>query len=109
MIRKKQKQKNNGIIITFLNFVSRSIIKGMSGGFFGKLFTSYDKIERRAARGVVYGSLTSTPGGRSNSISRSLMKWHDESSLVKILRRAMNFLISSRLNLYGAYFATFGF
>ena len=43
--QKKQKKRNSGIIIGFLNFISTSIIKGLGGGLFGKIFTSYDKIE----------------------------------------------------------------
>lgn len=108
MIRKKEKRRSSGVIITFLNFLSRSIIKGLSGGFFGKLFTSYDKMERKARNGVVLGALTGVPGGRKNSVSRMLMKWHDESVGIKLIRKAIGFLTSSRLNLYGTYLATFG-
>ena len=107
-MKKKRKKRNSGIIIGFLNFISTLIVKGISGGFIGKIFTSYNRVERHAKKGIIFGAMSRAPGGQKKSIRRKLMKWFDESLGIKLLRRAMNFLKSSRLNFYGTYFATFG-
>lgn len=83
-------------------------MKGLCWGFFGKIFTSYDRIEKKARRGVLLGALAGTPEGREKSIRRRFMKHFDESLGMRLIKRCMVFLRSSRLNFYGAYFATFG-
>ncbi len=83
-------------------------MKGLCWGFFGKIFTSYDKIEKKARKGILFGAFARTPGGREKSIRRKFMKYFDESLGMKLIKRCVAFLRSSRLNLYGAYFATFG-
>ena len=108
MIRKKKKERNSGLIIGFLNFISTAIMSAICSGFFGKIFTSYDRIEKKARNSLFLGMLTREPEGREKSIRRKLLKYFDESLVIRAVKRTVGFFRSCKLNFYGTFFSTFG-
>ena len=108
MIRKKKKERNSGLIIGFLNFISAAIMNALCSGFLGKIFTSYDKIEKKARKSLFLGMLTREPEGREKSIRRRLLKYFDESLVMRAVKRTVGFFRSCKLNFYGTFFSTFG-
>ena len=108
MARKNKKVRNSGLIIGLLDVVSAFLMKMLSGGFFARLFTSYDKIEKKANQSIFLGGLEGVPGGRKRSLTRSLLKYFDESLAVNMMRKLRRRLLACKLNVYGTYFATFG-
>ena len=107
MVRKKQKKRNSGVIISFLNMICVAIMKGLENGFFGKIFTSYDSIEEKARKGIIFGSMTRAPEGRAKSIRRKMLDYFDNSIIMKASKRAMRKLLDCRINLYGTYLIAF--
>lgn len=107
-MKKRSKDRGSGLIIGFLNSASDKIMKALTGGFFGKIFTSYEKLERKARKGVIFGAFSRRAGGREKSIRRKTLEHFDKSLIVGLLRRIVEFLRSSRLSFYGAYFVSFG-
>lgn len=105
---KKTKKRNPGIIISFLNFVIEAVMKNLCSGFFGKLFTSYDGIEKKAKKGIILGGLSRAPGGREKSIRRKMLLLFDNSVIITLLKKFIRFLRGCKLNFYGAYFGSVG-
>lgn len=105
---KREKKRNPGVIIIFLNFINTVVIKYLCEGFFGKVFTSYDTIETRAKKGIILGSFSRAPGGRQKSIRRKALLMFDNSLVINLLRRLVKYLRGCKLNFYGAFFGTFG-
>ena len=83
-------------------------MKLLCGGFFARIFTSYDKIEKKANRSLFLGGLAGVPGGGKRSLSRSLLKCFDESLAVNLIRKLQKKLLACRLSIYGTYFMTLG-
>ena len=108
MIRKNKKQRNGGFIIGTLDLISAFFMKLLCGGFFARIFTSYDKIEKKANRSLFLGGLAGVPGGGKRSLSRSLLKCFDESLAVNLIRKLQKKLLACRLSIYGTYFMTLG-
>ena len=108
MIRKKKKERNPGLIIGFFNFISVAIMNALCSGIFGKLFTSYDKMEKKARKSLFLGTLAREPEGREKSLRRRLLKCFDESLTMTALKRTIGFFRFCSLNFYGTFFATFG-
>lgn len=108
MARRNKKERNSGIIIGTLDIISAFLMKVLCGGFFAKLFTSYDKIEKKANGSIFLGFLAGVPGGGKRSATRRLLKYFDESLVVNLIKRCLVCLRSCKLKVYGTYFATLG-
>ena len=108
MARKNKKERNSGLIIGVLDLISAFLMKLLGGGFFARIFTSYDKIEQKANQSIFLGGLAGVPGGKKRSIRRSLLKCFDECLAVNMIRKRQKRLLACKLNVYGTYFATFG-
>lgn len=107
-MRKKSKERGSGLIVGLLNKASDKITEALSRGFFGKIFTSYEKIEKEAKDGVIFKSFSKNAGGREKSVRRKTLEYFDNSVIVIFLKKMISFLRASSLNLYGAYFVSFG-
>ena len=105
----KKKKKNTGLIIGFFNYINAMIMRGLTTGIFAKMFTGEDKFEEKAYKGAILGqaSLESSKGNRC-AFKRSLLYSFDESFILNVIRRFIGLLKVCRLNVYGAFFSSFG-
>lgn len=108
MAKKNKKERNSGFIIGLLDIVSAFLMKMLTGGFFARLFTTYDKAEKKANNSILLGGLVGVPGGKKRSLTRSLLKCFDESLAVNMMRKLRRRLLACKLSVYGTYLATFG-
>lgn len=104
---KKKRSSNTGIINGFLNFLSDKILVLLKSGFLGKLFSSSDALEAKAARGIIVGPIDYAASGEVSPYKRKNIKFMDESIFVNLLRRSGKYLESCELNWYGLYFFIF--
>ena len=108
MRKKKKAPKNSGLINGFLNFLGEATVNLAKASFFGKIFTSNRKLEKKALNGTTIGPASAFLEGKNNGLRRSALAITDKSLLVNAYRKLIKTLCSCRLNCLGIYFTTFG-
>ena len=106
---KKRRVLNYGAINGGLNLLSEKLINLLKNGMFGKLFTSNTYLEKKASEGIIVGSVSSLVSGTPLGFRRRNLRAVDQSLFYNAYKRLLQYFCSSRLNLFGTYFITFGF
>ncbi len=109
MKKRKKRVSDPGLINGGLNFLSDKILTLLKTGFLGKLFSSSDSLDSKAARGIIVGSIDYAVSGEVSSYKRKNMRTADESSFVSFGRHVGKYLESRSLGWYGLYFFIFAF
>ena len=88
----------------------RLIYDCLSNGFFGRIFTAYDKLNQKFKNGLIVSAITEDESSidTARSIRRTLAKSVESSRILAIARRAIRYLFSCRLSFYGVALFTFG-
>ncbi len=107
-MRKKRSERKGGLINGFFNFISEKIMAMLSGGMFGKLFTSDDCLDKKAERGLLLGRLGRAADKGLGAVHRKMLRETDRSVFLGMYRRIVDYFCSCRLNWYGTWFLTFG-
>lgn len=104
---KTVKTRNIGVILGFLNFLNDFFVKKLTGGFFARLLsgTENSSLENNS---YTFGRSSDNPEGGSRSLRRYILRAYDNSVAVSAVKRALNFLQSCCLNVYGSFLLSFG-
>lgn len=109
MKKKRKSYKPTGIINGFLHFLSEKALHLLKNGMLGRIFSTNNKLEDKASKGILVGALSDTLQGKNNGLRRYNLKSADNSFFINIYRKILNFLCNCSLNWYGIYFLTFAF
>lgn len=113
----KQKKKRSlaelvrsSAIISGLERFILWIYDSLATGFFGRIFTSYDSLNRKFRGGVICSAVTDDEeqSGMIRSLRRSFARSLESSLLLSLARRLLQYLLTSRLSFYGTVLFSFG-
>lgn len=88
----------------------RLIYDCLSNGFFGRIFTAYDKLNQKFKNGLIVSAITEdeSSADTARSLRRTLAKSVESSRILALVQRAFRYLLSCRLSFYGVALFTFG-
>ena len=104
---RKKKRSGVGLINGCLNFLSEKIMSLVKSGLIGKIFSSSDTLENKAARGIIIGPIDASASGEISSFRRKNLSLTGESVFATAIRKLLGYLGACELSWYGVYFMIF--
>ena len=102
----------NSRILSSLNRFSSLVYKKLTTGFFGKIFTSYEKAEQMKSSCLTFSLLKKVPAVIAKKtvrpVKRALARSFEESLIIGSITAALNRLRLCALKVYGNFLLSFG-
>ena len=82
----------------------------LAHGFFGRIFTAYDKLNRKFRGGLILSAVTEDEDRikTTRSLRRTFAKAVENSTMLALARRLAGYLLTCRLSFYGILLFAFG-
>lgn len=109
---KLRRAVKNSLILSSLNRFSALVYKKLSAGFFGRVFSSYEKTQAMAETCLLARFAKRAPSAIAHKavrpMKRALARSFEESRILGMAASALNHLRLCSLRVYGTFFLSFG-